>query len=84
MRCGYNREDDAERLTPHRRQGAVQGICTEGTRASSDAGMDFVHFPVGEPNAGAVQRAAMAVTAFGPGGDAPDDEDDGVTLTLLF
>ena len=46
--------------------------------------MEFFHLPVGDPNAGAVQRAAMAVTAFGPGGDASDDEDDEVTLTLLF
>ena len=38
---------------------------------------------VGEPNAGAVVRATMAVTAFGPGGDAPGDVDDGLTLTLL-
>ena len=38
---------------------------------------------VGEPNAGAVLRAAMDVTALGPGGDAPGDVDDGVTLTLL-
>ena len=38
---------------------------------------------VGEPNAGALLRAAMAVTAFGPGGDAPGDVDDDVKLTLL-
>ena len=38
---------------------------------------------VGEPNAGAVVRAAMAVTVFRPGGDAPGDVDDDVTLTLL-
>ena len=38
---------------------------------------------VGEPNAGAVLRAAMAVTAFGPGGDAPGDVSDDVTLALL-
>ena len=38
---------------------------------------------VGEPNAGAVLRAAMAVTAFRPGGDAPGDADDDATLTLL-
>ena len=31
---------------------------------------------VGEPNAGTVLRAAMAVTSFGPGGDAPGDVDD--------
>ena len=38
---------------------------------------------VGEPNAGAMLRAAMAVTAFGPGSDAPGDVDDDATLTLL-
>ena len=38
--------------------------------------------PVGESNAGSVLRAAMAVMAFEPGGDAPGDVDD-VTLTLL-
>ena len=38
---------------------------------------------VDEPNAGAVLRAAMAVTAFGPGGGAPGDVDDDATLTLL-
>ena len=37
---------------------------------------------VGEPNDGAVLRAAMAVTAFVPGGDAPGDVDDEVALTL--
>ena len=36
-----------------------------------------------EPNAGAVLRAAMAVTAFGPGGDAPGVVDDDITLALL-
>ena len=36
-----------------------------------------------EPNAGAVLRAAMAVSASGPGGDAQGDVDDDVTLTLL-
>ena len=38
---------------------------------------------VNQPNAGAVLRAAMAVTAFGPGGSAPGDVDDDATLTLL-
>ena len=38
---------------------------------------------VGESIAGAVLRAAMAVTAFEPCGDAPGDVDDDVTLTLL-
>ena len=38
---------------------------------------------VDEPNAGAVLRAAMAVTAFGPGGGADGDVDDAATMTLL-
>ena len=38
---------------------------------------------VGEPKAGAVVPVAMAVLAFGPGGNALGDVDDGVTLTLL-
>ena len=37
---------------------------------------------VGEPNDGAVLRAAMAVTAFVPGSDAPGDVDDEFALTL--
>ena len=45
--------------------------------------MEITAGAVGEPNVGAVPRAAMAVTAFGPGGDAPGDVDDDVTLTLL-
>ena len=38
---------------------------------------------MGEPNAGAVLRAVMAVTTFRAGGNAPGDVDDDVTLTLL-
>ena len=38
---------------------------------------------VGEPNAGAVVQVTMVVTAFGPGGDAPGDVDDDVTLLLV-
>ena len=48
----------------------------DGPETESTAG------PVGESNAGSVLRAAMAVMAFEPGGDAPGDVDD-VTLTLL-
>ena len=51
--------------------------CEDGPEMEITAGA------VGEPNAGAVLRAAMTVTAFGPGGDAPGDVDDDVTLTLL-
>ena len=47
------------------------------------AGMDLTALAVGEPNAGAVLRAARAVAAFAPGGNVPGDVDDVVTLTLL-
>ena len=46
------------------------------------AGMELTARSVGEPNDGAVLRAAMAVTAFVPGGDAPGDVDDEIALTL--
>ena len=45
--------------------------------------MEITAGAAGEPNPGAVLREAMAVTAFGPGGDAPGDVNDDVTLTLL-
>ena len=45
------------------------------------AGMELTAFSVGEPSDGAVLRAAMAVTAFVLGGDAPGDVDDEVALT---
>ena len=52
------------------------------------SGMEFTAIAVGEPNAIAVLRAAIAVTAFGPGGVASGgvasgDVEDEVTLTLL-
>ena len=48
-----------------------------------DAGMEFTALAVGDPNAGAVLRAAMVITAFGPGGDASGDVEVEVTLMLL-
>ena len=39
---------------------------------------------MGDPNAVAVLWVVMAVTAFGPRGDAPRDVDDDVTPALLF
>ena len=51
-------------------------------RRQDGAGMELTARPVGEPNDGAVLRAAMAVTAFVPGGDPPGNVDDDVTLTL--
>ena len=46
------------------------------------AGMELPTRSVGEPNDGAVLRAAMAATSFLSGGDAPGDVDDEVALTL--
>ena len=51
-------------------------------RCQDAAGMKLTARSEGEPNDGAVLRAAMAVTAFVPGGDAPGDVDDDVALTL--
>ena len=48
-----------------------------------DAGMEFAALAVGEPNDGAVLQVVMAVTTFGPGGDASRDVEDEVTLMLL-
>ena len=47
------------------------------------ARMETTARAVNETNAGAVLRAAMAVTAFGPSDDAPGDADDDVMLTML-
>ena len=44
------------------------------------AGMVLAARALGEPNAGSVLRAAMAVTAFGLSGVAPDDGDNNFTL----
>ena len=43
--------------------------------------MELTARSVGGPDNGAVLRAAMAITAFGPVGDVPGDVDDQVTLT---
>ena len=44
--------------------------------------MELTARAAGDPNAGAVLRGAMALTAFGPGGDGPGDGDHSVTLVL--
>ena len=46
------------------------------------AGMELTARSVGEPNDGAVLRAAIAVTAFVLGGDASGDVDNDVALKL--
>ena len=45
--------------------------------------MEIADNAIRDPNAGAVRRAARAVTAFGEGSDAPGDVHEEVTLTLL-
>ena len=50
---------------------------------ANDPEMEITAGVVGEPNAGAVVRAAMAVTTFRPGGYTPGDVDDDIALTLL-
>ena len=59
----------------------VSVLKAQGREYSPD--MEITAGAVGEPNAGGVLRAAMVVTAFGPGGDETGDVDDDVTLTLL-
>ena len=49
----------------------------------NDPEMEITAGVVGEPNAGAVVRAAMAVTTFRPGGYTPGEVDDDIALTLL-
>ena len=46
------------------------------------AGMELISRCVDEANDCAVLRAAMAVTAFVSGGDAPGDAEDEVAMTL--
>ena len=78
-RCGYHRAEDTERVTRHRCHGAAQGI---SCGRQDGAGVELTARAVGERNAGTVLRAAMAVTAFVPGGDAPGDVDNNVSLML--
>ena len=49
----------------------------------NDPEMEITAGVVGEPNAGALVRAAMAVTTFGPCGYTPGDVDDDIAQTLL-
>ena len=81
-RCGYHRTEDAERelgidvMAQHK----VSVLKAQGRQ--DGAGMELTARSVNEPNNSAVLRAAMAVTAFVSGGDAPGDVDDEVALTL--
>ena len=52
----------------------------EACGSQHGAGMVLAARALGEPNAGSVLRAAMAVTAFGLSGGAPDDGDNNFTL----
>ena len=60
----------------------LKAIVLRAQGRQEGAGVELTARSVDEPNDGAVLRAAMAVTAFVPGGDAPGEVDDEVTLTL--
>ena len=78
-KCIYHRAEDAQR----QRHGAAKGICTEGMWVLKWRwGGDYSSCCGRAQRCVAVLRAAMAVTAFGPGGDAPGDVDNNVTLML--
>ena len=70
------------RITRHRSHGAAHSVYTEGKKRQDDAEIELTARSVGEPTNGAELLAAMAGTAFVPGGDAPGDVDDDVALTL--
>ena len=74
-RYGYHRADNAEGETRHRRYGAAPGTCADGGRQDG-ARVKRTARAVGEPILGAVPRAAMAVTVFGPGGGAAGEVDN--------
>ena len=68
--------------TRHRRRDAARGISTEACRRQGGVGVGVTAHAMGEPNAGFVLWAAIAMTAFGPGIDAPGEVHDDVTLML--
>ena len=80
-RCGYYRAEYLGGEIWYRRHGPIQCI---GAERTDDAEMENTAGAVGDPNAVAVLWVVMAVTAFGPRGDAPRDVDDDVTPALLF
>ena len=60
----------------------LKDVVLKAQGCQDGAGMELTARSVGKSNDGAVLRAAMAVTAFVPGGNVPGDVDDVVTLTL--
>ena len=82
-RCGYHRAEDLKGELGIDVMAQLKASVLKAHGREDGAEMETTAGPVGEPNAGAVLRAAMAVTAFVPGGDAPGDVDNDVTLALL-
>ena len=82
-RCGYYRTEDLDRNVGWMSWAKLKESVLKTHGRDDIPGIDTTAGAVGEPNAGAVLRAAMAVTMFGSGGDAPGDVDNDITLTLL-
>ena len=80
-RCDYHRAEDAERELGIDVMAQLKTSVLMAQARQDGAGMELTARSVSEPNDGAVLRAAMAVTAFVPGGDTPGDVDDEVALT---
>ena len=95
-RYGYYRAEDAERETRHRRHGAAQGLCTEGTKGVKMVlgwSLQLVLWASPTMMLCSLRRWVSrilisfdkkAAAAFVAGGDAPGDVDDEVALTLPF
>ena len=81
-RCGYHRAENTERETGIDFMAQLKASVLKAQGLQNSAGMKLTARSGGEPNDGAVLRAATAVTAFLPGGDAPGDVDDEIALTL--
>ena len=82
-RCWYHRAKDAERENRQRRLAHLKAFVLKEHRRQDVAEIEFTALAVGERNACAVLRVAMAVTACSPGGYAPGDVDETITLTML-
>lgn len=61
----------------------VMAPVLKSRRRQDDPGMGPTAATVADPDAGAVVRVVVPVTAFGPGRDVPGGVEDDVTLTLL-
>ena len=82
-RCGYHRTEDLDRNVGSLSWAQLKESVVKALRHEDIPQIETTTGAVAEPNAGVVLWAAMAVTGFGSGGDAPGEIDDDVTVTLL-